>query len=111
LPSYGVHIIVLVVIASIELNPGTRDSFLRAFRQIVPLVRAEAGCIEYGPTIDATTDLPVQGPVRADSVTVVEKWESLEHLKAHLIAPHMMEYRPKVKDFVRSVKLQILEPV
>ncbi len=100
----------IFVIASIELNPGTRDSFLREFRQIVPLVCAEAGCIEYGPTVDATTDLPAQGPLRADCVTVVEKWESLDHLKAHLVAPHMMEYRPKVKDFVQAVKLQILEP-
>ena len=32
----------LVVIAFIELNPGTRDSFLREFRQIVPLVRADS---------------------------------------------------------------------
>ena len=100
----------IFVIASIELNPGTRDSFLREFRQIVPLVRAEAGCIEYGPTVDATTDLPAQAPLRADCVTVVEKWESLDYLKAHLVAPHMMAYRPKVKDFVQSVKLQILEP-
>ena len=100
----------IFVIASIDLIPGTRDNFLREFRQIVPLVRAEAGCIEYGPTVDATTDLPVQSALRPDCVTVVEKWESLDHLKAHLVAPHMIEYRPKVKDFVQSVKLQILEP-
>ncbi len=100
----------IFVIATIELNPATRDRFLQEFHKIVAPVRAEAGCIEYGPTIDATTDLPAQGPIRIDSVTVVEKWESLNHLKAHLIAPHMVEYRPKVKDFVRSVTLQILEP-
>ena len=99
------------VIATIELNPGTRDSFLREFHQIVAPVRAEAGCIEYGPTVDADSGLPVQGAVRADVVTVVERWESLEHLRAHLDAPHMVEYRPKVKDFVKSVKLQILEPI
>jgi hypothetical protein len=27
-----------------------------------------------------------------------------------LIAPHMMEYRPKVKDFIKKVGLQILSP-
>ena len=31
-------------------------------------------------------------------------------LEAHLVAPHMMEYRPKVKDFVKKVSLQILSP-
>ena len=99
------------VIATIELNAGTRDAFLAEFHKIVALVRAEAGCLEYGPTIDANTGIAAQGSVRADHVTVVERWESLEHLKAHLVAPHMVEYRPKVKDFVKSVKLQILEPV
>ncbi len=101
----------IIVIATIDLNPGTRDWFLNELRQIVPKVRAEAGCMEYGPTVDATTDLPAQLPRRTDVVTVVEQWESLEQLKAHLVAPHMMEYRPKVKDFVRSVTLQILEPI
>lgn len=101
----------LHVIATIELNSGTRERFLNEFRKIVPQVRAEAGCLEYGPTADALTGLPAQGPLRPDVITVVEKWESLDHLKAHLVAPHMVEYRPKVKDFVRSVSLQILEPV
>lgn len=99
------------VIATIELNPGTRESFLTEFRKIVAPVRAEAGCIDYGPTTDAETGIAAQGSVRPDVVTVVERWESLEHLQAHLVAPHMVEYRPKVKDFVKTVKLQILKPV
>ncbi len=99
------------VIATIDLNPGTRDAFLTEFRKIVAPVRAEAGCLDYGPTIDAETGIAAQGSVRPDVVTVVERWESLEHLQAHLVAPHMVEYRPKVKDFVKSVKLQILKPV
>lgn len=99
------------VIATIDLNPGTRDAFLAEFRKIVPPVRAEVGCIDYGPTIDADTGIAAQDSMRADVVTVVERWESLEHLRAHLVAPHMVEYRPKVKNFVKSVKLQILKPV
>jgi quinol monooxygenase YgiN len=43
-------------------------------------------------------------------VVVVEKWESVAALRAHLEAPHMMEYRLKVKDFVHKVSLQILTP-
>lgn len=99
------------VIATIELNTGTRDAFLSEFRKIVAPVRAESGCLDYGPTVDANSGLSAQGPARADVVTVVERWESLAHLQAHLVAPHMVEYRPKVKDYVNSVTLQILEPV
>lgn len=98
------------VIATIELQPGRLDDFLAEFRKLVPLVLAEEGCLEYGPTVDVATGLAAQQPVRADAVTVVEKWESLGHLKAHLVAPHMEEYRPKVKSMVVSTTLLVLEP-
>lgn len=101
----------IVVLATIELHPGKREDFLAEFRKIVPAVRAEAGCIEYFPATDHVTNLPAQGPARPDVVVVIEKWESIAALEAHLIAPHMMEYRPKVKDFVKKVSLQILKPV
>ena len=100
----------IIVLATIELNPGKRRDFLAEFHQIVPKVRAEAGCIEYFPAVDVSTGLPVQGPARDDVVVVCEKWESISALEAHLIAPHMMEYRPKVKDFIKKVGLQILSP-
>jgi len=32
-------------------------------------------------------------------------------IKAHLAAPHMAAYRPRVKDFVVDLAVQILEPV
>lgn len=99
------------VIATIELVEGKREAFLVEFRKIVPLVRAEKGCLEYGPTVDVSTSIPAQGPAREQVVTIVEKWESLEALLAHLGAPHMVEYRPKVKGFVVGSKLQVLQPV
>jgi len=101
----------LHVIATIELVEGARDAFLNEFRAIVPSVRAEAGCLEYGPTIDVASGIAAQGPPRSEVVTIVEKWSDLAALKAHLVAPHMQEYRPKVKHLVHSTTLQILEPV
>jgi len=98
------------VLATVELQPGKREAFLAEFHRIVPLVRAEAGCIEYGPTVDLRTGIAVQVPVRDNVVTVVEKWESVEALRAHMAAPHMVEYRGRVKDLVVKVELQILEP-
>jgi quinol monooxygenase YgiN len=99
------------VLATIELNDGTREAFLGEFRRIVPLVRAEAGCIEYGGAVDCDSGLAVQGKQRDNVVLVIEKWESLEHLHAHLQAPHMVAYRGKIKDYVERVSLQVLEPV
>lgn len=101
----------LSVIAEIEVVDGKRDEFLEEFRKVVPLVLAEDGCVEYGPTIDAETDIPAQIPRRRSIVTVVEKWESLEQLKAHLVAPHMTEYRSRVKELVVGSVLRILDAV
>jgi quinol monooxygenase YgiN len=98
------------VIATVEVNPGKRDALLAEFRKLVPLVRAEAGCLEYGPAVDVATGIPAQGPPREDVVVVVEKWESLDALRAHLAAPHMQEYRGRVKDLVARVRLQVLQP-
>jgi len=50
----------IIVLATIELHPGKRPDFLAEFRQIVPNVRAEAGCHEYFPAIDTASGLPVQ---------------------------------------------------
>jgi quinol monooxygenase YgiN len=98
------------VIATIELQPGRRDDFLAEFHKLVPAVRGEAGCIEYGPAVDADTGIASQQQKGADVVTVVEKWDSLEALDAHLVAPHMQEYRPRVKDLVRQTTLHVLKP-
>lgn len=98
------------VIATIELAPGTKDAFLTVFRKIIADVRAEKGCIEYGPAIDAQTDLSNQAMLGPDKVVVVEKWEDLAALKAHSVAPHMQAYRVHVKDYVRGVNLLVLDP-
>jgi len=100
----------IIVIAIIEVADGRRDEFLAEFNKIVPLVNAEEGCIEYGPAIDVPTDISVQQPMGDDVVTVIEKWESVGTLRAHLSAPHMVEYRPKVKDMVVDMKIHVLQP-
>jgi quinol monooxygenase YgiN len=96
------------VIATIEVAPGRR--VVAEFHRLVPLVRAEAGCLEYSPSVDVPSGLASQVPLRDNVVTVVEQWESLDALRAHTAAPHMLEYRSRVKDLVVRVQLQILEP-
>jgi quinol monooxygenase YgiN len=98
------------VIATVEVQAGRREAFLTEFRRVVPLVRAEPGCLEYGPTVDLLAGLPVATPLREDVVVILEKWESLDALRTHLGAPHMQEYRTRVKDLVVRVQLQVLQP-
>jgi quinol monooxygenase YgiN len=100
----------IIVIASIQIKEGRQSEFLKIFKSNVPFVLEEAGCIEYFPTIDLPTGLPPQ-ELDKDLVTIIEKWESLENLNAHLSAPHMLAYREKVKDLVDKVTLKVLKEV
>jgi quinol monooxygenase YgiN len=102
--------LMIIVIATIEIAEGRRDDFLAEFHRLVPSVRAEEGCIEYGPTVDVASGLSAQGPVRDDVAVIVEKWDDLAALQAHLEAPHMAEYRTRVKEMVKRVSLQVLTP-
>jgi len=98
------------VLATIQLQAGQREAFLNAFHQVMPHVHQEQGCIEYGPSIDADSTLSVQTRVGDDTVVIIEKWDSLEALAAHTTAPHMLEYRQKVKALVVSTTVNILQP-
>ena len=98
------------VLALVETTAGHRGDLLKEFAQVAIPVRQEAGCIEYVATVDAATDLPMQQKLGENFVMIVEKWESLDHLKAHLVAPHMSDYRFRIKPFVQSVRLQVLDP-
>jgi quinol monooxygenase YgiN len=97
------------VIATIQTAAGRRDDLLAAFRDLVPLVRAEVGCIEYGPAVDVDTPINSRA-ARSDVVTVVEKWESVAALTDHLAAAHMKTFRGRVKDVVAGVDIRVLEP-
>ena len=66
--------------------------------------------LEYGPMVDIPTSIGAQASIRDNVATVVEKWESVEALEAHLVAPHMIEYRKKVKEMVTGTELRILKP-
>lgn len=96
------------VIASIYVKEGFVSDFIAIFKSNVPAVLAEKGCLEYAPAIDLDTGLPPQ-EVNHNVVTIVEKWDSLEDLQAHLVAPHMVAYQGKVKDFVEKVSFKVLK--
>ncbi|MEW5862219.1 MAG: antibiotic biosynthesis monooxygenase family protein [Pseudomonadota bacterium] len=98
------------VIAVITAKPGMRAKVLEHFNANVPAVRAEKGCIEYGAAVDAEPALPIQTKFGPDTFVVVEKWESLEALKAHAAAPHMAAYAARTKELIASRVIHVLAP-
>ena len=99
------------VLAVITTKPGQRASVLETFNANVPTVLAEVGCIEYGAAVDSANPLPFQTAYGPDTFVVVEKWESLEALKAHAATPHMVAYGAKTKEFLANRVIHILSPV
>lgn len=96
------------VIASIQIKEGRLAEFIEIFKSNIPNVLQEKGCQEYRPTIDLPTGLPPQ-ELNRNTVTIIEKWESLEDLRTHLSAPHMLAYSQNVKDLVESRSLKVLK--
>jgi quinol monooxygenase YgiN len=98
------------VIAVITAKPGMRDNILQHARANLAAVRAEKGCIEYSLAVDADPAPQMQTKYGADTFVFVEKWDSLDALKAHAAAPHMAAYAAKVKEMIAGRVIHILSP-
>jgi len=96
------------VVALITAKPGKREEILKHARANLAAVRAEKGCIEYGPVVDAENALGFQTKLGPDTFMVVEKWESMDALKAHAAAPHMAAYGAKTKEHIATRVIHIL---
>ena len=99
------------VIATIEVKPDGLAEFLDIFRANIPAVLAEDGCISYELTVDDPDSAKLDITPRDSVATVVEAWENIDALAAHLQAPHMKIYKQNTKDLVTNAKVNILKPV
>jgi quinol monooxygenase YgiN len=98
------------VLAIITAKPGMREQILTAFRANMQAVHAEKGCIEYGPAVDAEGMGAIQTKLGPDTFVVIEKWESIDALKAHAAAPHMAAYGAKTRELITSRVIHVLSP-
>ncbi|MCT4702621.1 antibiotic biosynthesis monooxygenase [Enterobacteriaceae bacterium H20N1] len=100
----------LTVIAEIRTRPGQhhRKNVVDAFAKIIPIVLEEEGCFGYAPLVDHNAQVAFQ-TTAPDSIFMVEKWESVAHLEAHLATPHMKNHSAAVKDDVLDIHIHILE--
>ena len=93
------------VLAIITALPGQRAAVLEHFHANIPAVKAEQGCVEYGPVIDA----PGHEGYGPDTFVVIEKWTSTEALQAHARAPHMAAYAARVKELLAKRAVHVMQ--
>lgn len=98
------------VVAVITAKAGMRADVLREFYANRPNVLAEEGCIEYGPAIDAEGAGPMQTPFGPETFVVIEKWASLDALKAHSASAHMAAYAARTREKIASRAVHVLTP-
>ena len=96
------------VLAVITVKPGMRGQVLEAFKNNVETVRAEAGCLAYEAMVDVADSSTGFAKFGEDTFVVVEKWESMDALRAHAIAPHMKTYANQVKDLTVNRAIHVL---
>ncbi len=98
------------VIADIELFPDKKNHYLDELRKAIPLVRNEDGCLEYNPSLDFSTGIPIQKPPLANVVTIMERWRDVDALMAHLGTVHMQAFFQAVAPFVKETTIRVLKP-
>ena len=98
----------ITVIASVTVKKGKVQEFIKGFKENAIKVRREPGCAEYTPAMDVKTDL-LPSVFDENVVTVIEKWESMEALQAHINTPHMKEQFKKDAEFVESMSARLLK--
>ena len=97
------------VIASIRARSGQRDALAEAFRKILDRVRAKPGCLEYGLAVHAPSGLAGQAPYSEHELTIVEKWEDLAALHAHLADAVYLEWFREQTSLIDSASMQVLD--
>ena len=97
------------VVADLRATPGNREKLVEAFKALLPEVYAEEGCIYYEPATGVSAGLDPEPDVDEDVVTMIERWESVEHLKVHLDAPHMHAFREKNAGLIAGIVVRVLE--
>ncbi len=96
------------VIASIQVKKGKKQEFVNSFKEYAVKVKKEKGCIDYFPAVDVKTGMPVQA-MDENVVTIIEKWESMDALNAHLASPEMQARMKEEADMVEGSSIKILQ--
>ncbi len=91
------------LLIKIEVRPGKRQEQINAFNNLYPLVKAEAGCIQY--ELKA-----VEG--NENQFILLEKWETQAALEIHDKTSHMIEadsknhlFREKPAELIKLIAI------
>ena len=98
------------VLCRFDLKPDAdRADYVKKTLEVVPTVRAEAGCLGYTLLEDAKTDWDKPQRFGERTLWMLEKWASIDALKAHLETPHMKAFGPTVRPMRTNGTFHVLQ--
>ena len=100
------------VLCRFDLRPETnREEYIAKTQEILDTVRAEKGCCEYRLLGDVVTDWEKPQRFGDRTLWMLEKWASIDALKAHLETPHMKAFGPRIRPMRAGSTFHVLEDV
>lgn len=88
----------ILVLAKIEPKEGCHDSIVEVANDLIFETLQEDGNIDY----QLLTSLD------NNTLTFVEKWESLDALKRHMASPHFLNFGEESEEFVENMTIQVI---
>ena len=92
----------LTILAQITAEPGKEDLVRAELEKLVPITRAEDGCIQYDLHVDTETP---------GFFVFYENWESRELWQTHMNAPHLAAYMAATEGAVAQFVLNEMSKI
>ncbi len=86
----------LTILAKITAHPGKENLVRAELEKLIPITRAEAGCIQYDLHVD-NTDPGI--------FVFYENWQTRELWQTHMNAPHLAAYMEATEGAVADFTL------
>lgn len=88
----------IIVLAKVYPKEGCKDSVIEISSDLIENTLEEDGNIDY----------QLLQSINDNTLTFVEKWESLDALKKHMASPHFQEFGSETEDFVEKMDIQVI---
>ncbi|WP_020591566.1 putative quinol monooxygenase [Kiloniella laminariae] len=86
----------LTIIANIQVKPGKLDLVLSEMEKLIPITRAEKGCLQYD--LHQDNDNPCH-------FVFVENWESRAFWQDHMQAPHLEAFIAATEGAIENLNI------
>lgn len=92
----------LTIVAHVHAKPGQVDRVKTELRKLIPITRAERGCVQYD--LHQNNEDPTH-------FMFFENWESRELWQAHMNAPHLSAYLKATEGAVAELTIHEMSVV